>query len=577
MDVAARIDTETMPRTRVLVADDNAVDRKLLETIISHAGYDVILAIDGDDAVEKYYSEKPDLVVLDALMPGRDGFAVAQEIKANDINGFVPIIFLTSLTEATDLARCVDAGGDDFLTKPYNQIILKAKLSAMQRMREVHKTVETQRDEIHMHHMQLVADQEAAKAVFDNVALSRNLETKYIKHLLSPLAMFNGDVLLAAQTPANNLHLLLGDFTGHGLAAAIGTMPLADVFYSMTAKGFSISQIVTECNRKLGSVLPPGYFCCAVALQLDFNRSTLEIWNGGIPSAYLRKGDSENLRLLASSNLPLGIVSGDSFSNETLIHEVAVGDRIFMATDGVIEARNAQGDYFGAERLEGIIGSSEPQYLYENVQKRVNDFMDDRSRDDDITMVEITVVPPGEVEQIACLDEADQDPGPRDWKFAYELGPDSLRDFNPLPLLQQVIMDAPYLRKKATAIYAVLAELYSNGLEHGVLGLKSAMKSSAEGFANYYAARANALENVSGYVKFEISCLKQGRHVELRMQVTDSGNGFDYQSYTARSLNDQKDNTGYHGRGILLLWDLCDSVVYTDPGNQIEVVMQWEG
>ncbi|MEM9620762.1 MAG: fused response regulator/phosphatase, partial [Pseudomonadota bacterium] len=305
--------------SRVLVADDNAVDRQLLSTIVKRAGYEVIAAVDGNDAVEKYYAENPDLVLLDALMPGKDGFAVAEEIKANSADKFVPIIFLTSLTEASELARCVEAGGDDFLSKPYNRVILQAKLSALQRMRDMHQTLQQQRDEISRHHLQLVTDQEAAKAVFDNVAHARHLNVSYIKHLLSPLAIFNGDVLLAAQNPSNNLYLMLGDFTGHGLAAAIGALPLSDVFYGMTAKGFSLAELVRECNRKLCSVLPSGYFCCAAALYIDFSRQTVEFWNGGLPSVYLRRHQAgehqDSVVPLTSSHLPLGILSPDGFKD----------------------------------------------------------------------------------------------------------------------------------------------------------------------------------------------------------------------------------------------------------------------
>ncbi len=560
---------------RVLVADDNAVDRKLLATIVGRAGFEVIQAVDGNDAVEKFYAEKPDMVLLDALMPGKDGFAVAEEIKANSGDGFVPIIFLTSLTEATELARCVDAGGDDFLSKPYNRVILQAKLYALQRMRDVHQTVQTQRDEIAKHHMQLVADQEAAKAVFDNVASARNLEAPYIKYLLSPLALFNGDVMLAAQNPANNLYIMLGDFTGHGLAAAIGAMPLSDVFYGMTAKGFSLAEVVRECNRKLGSVLPSGYFCCAAALVVDFSRYTVEYWNGGLPSAYLRKLGNSELTPLASNHLPLGILPHDQFKDDTLIHEVSPGDRLFMATDGVIEARNSQGEYFGAERLESLVVNSPAESLFSSVRNGVYDFIGAHESDDDITMVEITVVAEEQLQAVNLQDSLDELGGPKDWKFSYELGPSSLKDFNPLPLLQQVLMGAPYLRVRASAIYTVLAELYSNALEHGVLGLRSELKSSAEGFAQYYQARAKALDQVSGSVRFEVEGSIQETQVELRIRVKDSGKGFDYESYLERARSSET-TAGYHGRGVRLLWDLCETVEFRDPGNEVEVTMQWE-
>src|SRR5690606_38242092 len=106
---------------------------------------------------------------------------------------FVPIIFLTSLTEADALARAVDAGGDDFLSKPYNRVILRAKLSALQRMRAMHRTVQSQRDEISRHHAHLMRDQHTAKAVFDKIMHTGELDAPFIRYLLSPLAVFNGD------------------------------------------------------------------------------------------------------------------------------------------------------------------------------------------------------------------------------------------------------------------------------------------------------------------------------------------------------------------------------------------------
>ena len=560
------------PSFRVLVADDNAVDRKVLSTIVKKAGYEVIDAVDGNDALDKFHSDKPDLVLLDALMPGKDGFQVADEIKSSSGDDFTPIIFLTSLTDASELARCLDAGGDDFLTKPYNQIILKAKLAAMGRMREMHQMMQTQRDEISKHHMQLVADQEAAKAVFDNVAHSRQLECDFIRHLLSPMSVFNGDVLLASLTPAKQLCLLLGDFTGHGLAAAIGAMPLADAFYGMAAKGFSLQEILRECNQKLGSVLPSGYFCCAVALSIDFNRQTVEYWNGGVPTAYLRRSSTNQVVPLQSMNLPLGILSSDKFKDETLVIEGFPGDRLFLATDGVIEARNGDQDYFGLERLEKIVRESPPEHLFDDIQKSVYEYIS--GRDDDITMVEVKLVSMEEVERAVQPALADSETGPTDWKLAYELGPSSLKEFNPLPMLQQILMQAPYLRKKATEIYTVLAELYSNGLEHGVLGLDSELKKSVEGFAEYYQARAVALENVSGFVRFEIAGSFADGVVNLTIKVIDSGKGFDYTKLAQTSKEAVSENQ-YHGRGVRLLKDLCQEVNYIAPGNQVCVRMVW--
>ncbi len=133
------------------------------------------------------------------------------------------------------------AGGDDFLSKPYNSVILRAKITALERMRQLHVTMQEQRDEIAQYNARLLREQQAAKDIFDSVAHSGCLAARNIRHLISPLAVFNGDVVLAARNPAGSMYVLFGDFTGHGLTASIGAMPLAEIFYGMTQKGFLLA------------------------------------------------------------------------------------------------------------------------------------------------------------------------------------------------------------------------------------------------------------------------------------------------------------------------------------------------
>ena len=121
----------------------------------------------------------------------------------------------------------------------------------MERLWRLQQTVLQQRDLIAEHSDYLLNEQRVAKAVFDRVAHSGCLDAPNIRYLQSPYALFNGDLLLAAYTPSGDTHLLLADFTGHGLPAAIGAMPLAEVFYSMTAKGYGLAEILREMNAKL--------------------------------------------------------------------------------------------------------------------------------------------------------------------------------------------------------------------------------------------------------------------------------------------------------------------------------------
>ena len=183
---------------KILIVDDSNSDRLLLETIIKKQGHQTILAENGLQAIKAFDKEKPDIILLDALMPKLDGFGAAQYIKENSGDNFYPIIFLTSLHDTTSLVKCLEAGGDDFLTKPYNHVILKAKINAFRRMLTMHTTLQCQRDQIAVNNARLIEEQELAKHIFDKIAHEGCLHADNIKHMLSPMAIFNGDVLLAA-------------------------------------------------------------------------------------------------------------------------------------------------------------------------------------------------------------------------------------------------------------------------------------------------------------------------------------------------------------------------------------------
>ncbi len=204
----------------ILIAEDSPADRLLLSTILVREGHRVLTAANGLEAVTLFEQERPDLVLMDAMMPVMDGFEAARQIKQAAGQQLVPLIFLTSLTGSEELACCLEAGGDDFLAKPYNRLILQAKINAMARLRRLQATVLEQRDLIARHNEHLLNEQRVAKAVFDKVAHSGSLNATNVRYLQSPFALFNGDLLLAAFKPSGGMHVLLGDFTGHGLPAA---------------------------------------------------------------------------------------------------------------------------------------------------------------------------------------------------------------------------------------------------------------------------------------------------------------------------------------------------------------------
>ena len=556
----------------ILIAEDSAADRLLLSTIVRRQGHEVLTAANGAEAVEVFRQQQPHLVLMDAMMPVMDGFQAAQQIKVLAGEALVPIIFLTSLTESEALARCLEAGGDDFLAKPYNQVILAAKIKAMDRLRRLQATVLQQRDLIARHHDYLLNEQRVAKAVFDKVAHSGCLSAPNIRYLQSPYALFNGDLLLAAYTPAGDMHVLLGDFTGHGLPAAVGAMPLAEVFYGMTAKGYGLAETLREMNAKLKRILPVDMFCCATLLCLSFQRRSVEVWNGGMPDGYLHRIATGEREPLAARHLPLGVLSPQAFDDRTEVHSMAVGDRVFLLSDGVIDTSDANDQLFGVERLQRVFAASrEPDRLFDDIEQALRDFRGEAR--DDVSMVEVSLLAPAQVCLPAPVYSDSGQSCPLDWSVSFEFRGATLQRFNPLPYLLQLLLEVHGLRAQSGALYSVLAELYSNALEHGVLGLDSSLKRDAEGFARYYQQRNARLEALQeGFVRVHLQVLPHGEGGRLIIRVEDSGKGFD----VARIMERPLDGVRLSGRGVSLVRQLGHNASWSDEGRSARVEFFWE-
>jgi CheY-like chemotaxis protein len=556
----------------ILIADDNMTDRMLLSSIVRRQGHHVVQADNGEEAVRVFETMRPHLVLLDAMMPIMDGFEAARQIKAMAGEALVPIIFLTSMTEEQALVACLEAGGDDFLAKPYNQVILAAKINAMDRLRRLQATVLEQRDQISRHHGYLLNEQRVAKAVFDQVAHSGCLSSLNIRYMQSPYALFNGDLLLASFTPSGDMHVMLGDFTGHGLPAAVGAMPVAEVFYGMTAKGYGLAEILREMNAKLKRILPVDMFCCATLLNVSFQRLQVEVWNGGLPDGYILYQGSGERMALASRHLPLGVLARKDFDDKTEVHSLSQGDQLFLMSDGVIDTANADDQLFGAERLQTVLsGNRWPHRLFEEIQGALDEFRGE-SRDD-VSMVQIFVVEPSSLPHTPVIFSDSGQSSPLDWSAAFEYCGETLRRFNPLPHLLQLLQEVHGLRTQSGALYSVLTELYSNALEHGVLGLDSELKRDAQGFAQYYRQRNDRLAALdSGFVRLQLRVTPEGEGGgRLTIRVEDSGNGFDVPQVLARPTPSQ----GLSGRGVSLVRQLSERAEWAEDGRSVCVEFAW--
>ncbi len=136
------MDKGTTSSLRVLVVDDQPHNVKLVESILSSEGYEVLTASDGQSALVIAYEQRPDLVILDVLMPGMNGFQVARALRKNPDTRPIPILMLTALRDLGDKVRGLEAGADDFLSKPFNVVELVARVRSLLRIKQLHNELE---------------------------------------------------------------------------------------------------------------------------------------------------------------------------------------------------------------------------------------------------------------------------------------------------------------------------------------------------------------------------------------------------------------------------------------------------
>lgn len=171
------------------------------------------------------------------------------------------------------------------------------------------------------------------------------------RYFMDAAAGFSGDAVAAVRAPNGCLFVLLADATGHGLAAAISLVPALSVLYAMVGRNCRLADIVRELNRKMLDLMPVGRFLAAALVCLDETARTGELWVGGVPAVHLLSETGAIQGRFVSEHLALGIMPSDSSTGTTSRFEWSGRSRLVLASDGVVEAENIQGEPFGEQRM----------------------------------------------------------------------------------------------------------------------------------------------------------------------------------------------------------------------------------
>jgi len=269
--------------------------------------------------------------------------------------------------------------------------------------------------------------------------------------------------------------------------------------------------------------------------------------------------------------MPLGILSEQEFDDGTTGIEVESGEQFIIYTDGVNEASDNEGNEFGLERLESVVSNNRDNVV-EAVKNAVADFHSGGEQSDDISIMSLKTgslvhrdKQSGEVVDVGA--EFFSVPS-FPWSFSMRLEDKDLQSTNPATQVLDFLSTIQGIAMHMDKIFTIFSELYSNALEHGILGLDSDLKNQVDGFEQYYKLREERLSNISGQsVQIDIKYI-QGSPNALEINIKDSGTGFD----TGKIKENVDSDDESFGRGIYLVRHLCSELAYLDGGTRVKAV-----
>lgn len=560
-------------KLKILVVDDTEPSLLLVSMFLGELGHETVLARNGREAVEKVQAEAFDLILMDVAMPEMDGYEATRKIREISPR-WMPILFLTAKTEEADYIKCIQAGGDDYIAKTTNPLLLEARIRAIGRIAEMQQQNLENVRQLEHYREENERELQLAKHLIEKITRREHEEGEHIRAWNMPAQHFSGDIFISAHTPADHLHLLLADGTGHGLSAALNVFPVVEVFYGMTSKGFNISSIAQELNRKVKQLLPTERFVAATLVSLNFNEKILHIWNGGNPPALFVDEKGKIQHRWKSIHPALGIFRDHEFDGSSEVFHWSDAGQLILCSDGLIEAQNPDGGEFGLDRLEHTLASATINQRHDALIAAVHQHTAGLAAHDDVSLATIDCpvsaqgdLPPKkadmksnqpELEECACR-----------WKVGLHLTAAELKGIDVVPMLLAWMDQLRLHKSHRSQIFLIFTELFNNALDHGILNLDSELKHQPEGFEQYIEQRRQRLANLQhGIVEIDLERFRQQNSEILRIHIKDSGKGFDYKRYVSANINS---STRLSGRGLALVRNMCSELEYASNGSEVTV------
>jgi phosphoserine phosphatase RsbU/P len=335
---------------RVLIVDDMKANVDILVEAL-RGDYKLSVALGGEQAFAAVHRSPPDLVLLDIVMPDVDGYEICRRLRAADATRELPIMFLSSLEDVKDKARGFEVGGNDYLTKPFEILEVKARVRSLLKAKSYADAVKAaaERD--------LRIAREIQMGLLPTSIRTQTQGTGLDVHaVLEPAHQVGGDLYEVLRLGPDRVLVAVGDVSGKGIPAALFMAVTMTILRSMARQGHSVEELLRLLNDELLEQNPRGMFVTMQLMVFDVAAHTVTCASAGHHAAVrVPSGCSPELSFPSSGRV-LGLLPSEPIGSETI--GVNPGDTFVLFTDGVSEAFDADGELFGEERLLAHLASA---------------------------------------------------------------------------------------------------------------------------------------------------------------------------------------------------------------------------
>ena len=382
-----------MPPAHLLVVDDLEVNRDLLARRVRQLGHSVGFAENGRQALERLRDEPYDLVLLDISMPDMDGYEALRQMKADAALVHIPVVMVTAIDDTESVVRCLELGADDYLTKPFNPHVLRARIeSSLSKKR--------------------YADQRQAllKALARELEIGRRIQQGFLPDVLPalvgwrlaarcvPARQVSGDFYDAFMLPDGELALTVADVCDKGVGAALYMALFRSLLRAVACQDSGLEsaedtlrRTVAFTNDYIATVHGrDNMFATVFAAVLDPVTGRLDYINAGHDPPMIRRHGETVPQRLPPAGPALGMMPG-AVGHVVRTVTLAPGDTLFAFTDGLTEAIGADGPFGEQRTLDALLaGGPEASGIVEHIETVLAAHVGEQPAHDDITMLCLT-------------------------------------------------------------------------------------------------------------------------------------------------------------------------------------------